>query len=89
MKTLLDYFGAAYLINLPERKDRLKSATAEFARAGWRLGPDAVQLYAAQKFTDRAGFPGSASVRGCFHSHIGMHPYRPPPSQDQRINNGG
>ncbi len=34
------------------------------------IGPDAVQLYAAQRFTERAGFPGSASVRGCFHSHL-------------------
>ena len=70
MSSLLDYFGAAYLINLPERKDRLKSATKELARVGWSFGPGAVQLYAAQHFTDRAGFPGSPSVRGCFCSHL-------------------
>lgn len=70
MKSLPEYFGAAYLINLPERKDRLRSATQEFARVGWTLGPDAVQLFAALKFTDRAGFPSSPSVRGCFHSHM-------------------
>ena len=70
MQSLLDYFGAAYLINLPERKDRLKSATKELARVGWSFGPGAVQLYAAQRFTDRAGFPSSPSVRGCFYSHL-------------------
>ena len=30
----------------------------------------AVQLYAAQRFTDRAGFPGNPNVRGAFHSHL-------------------
>jgi glycosyl transferase, family 25 len=70
MSNLLDYFGAAYLINLPERKDRLKSAEKEFARAGWPVGPDAVQLYRAKRFTDDGGFPGGPSVRGCFDSHF-------------------
>jgi len=70
MDDLLEYFGAAYLINLRERKDRLRSATKEFARAQWHFGPRGVQLYEAQKFTDRAGFP-SPQVRGCFYSHWG------------------
>jgi GR25 family glycosyltransferase involved in LPS biosynthesis len=69
MDSLLACFGAAYLINLPERKDRLRSATKELERVGWTLGPGAVQIYEAQKFTDCAGFPGNPSVRGCFHSH--------------------
>ena len=70
MSSFLNYFGAAYLINLPERKDRLNSATKELARVGWSLAPGAVQLYAAQRFADRAGFPGGPSVRGCFYSHL-------------------
>ena len=69
MTSLIDYFGACYLINLPERKDRLRSAQNELVRVGWRLGPGAVELYAAQRFIERAGFPGNPSVRGCFHSH--------------------
>jgi glycosyl transferase, family 25 len=69
MSNLLDYFGAAYLINLPERKDRLKSATKEFGRVGWVLGPGGVQLYAAQRSIERAGF-SSPSVQGCFCSHF-------------------
>jgi glycosyl transferase, family 25 len=70
MSNLLDYFDAAYLINLPERKDRLRSATKEFTRAGWPIGPDAVQVYPAQRLTDAAGFPGGPSVRSCFESHL-------------------
>src|SRR6185437_1181560 len=68
MSTLLNYFGTAYLINLPQRTDRLESAKKEFSRAGWPMGEGGVQHYPAQTFTDRAGFqfPGS---RGCFHSH--------------------
>jgi GR25 family glycosyltransferase involved in LPS biosynthesis len=70
MDDLLKYFGAAYLINLRERKDRLASATKEFARAQWEFGSRGVQLYVAQRFADRAGFP-SPGVRGCFYSHWG------------------
>ena len=68
MNDLVQYFGAAYLINLSERTDRLRSATKELARAGWTLGPGGVEHYAAQRFADAAGFPFPQS-RGCFHSH--------------------
>jgi glycosyl transferase, family 25 len=70
MSNLLEYFNAAYLINLPERKDRLRSATRELARVEWPIGPDAVQVYPAQRLTDAAGFPGGPSVRSCFESHL-------------------
>src|SRR5664279_259253 len=68
MTTILDYFGAAYLINLPERTDKLASAKTEMERIGWNIGPEGVQPYPAQRFLDRAGFP-SAGIRGCFNSH--------------------
>ena len=68
MRDLSKYFGAAYVINLPHRKDRLEEAKRELARAGWKFGDDGVQLYTAKIFTDRAGFPFPGS-RGCFHSH--------------------
>ena len=68
MNNLIDYFGVSYFINLPARKDRLQSAKNEFVRVGWTVGSDGVQLYVAQKFTDRGGFPFLES-RGCFHSH--------------------
>jgi glycosyl transferase family 25 len=69
MDSLLSKYPAAYLINLPERKDRLRSATKELARIGWKLGAGGVQLYAAQKFTDRGCFPNAGS-RGTFFSHM-------------------
>ncbi len=69
MSNLLEHFGAAYLINLPSRTDRLRGAKKELARAGWTLGPGGVEHYAAKTFTDRAGFPFPGS-RGCFHSHF-------------------
>ena len=60
MSTLLNYFGAAYLINLPQRTDRLASAKKEFLRAGWPMGEGGVQHYPAQTFTERAGFQSRA-----------------------------
>ena len=69
MSDLLDYFGAAYLINLPERKDRLKAASKELARGGWALGSGPLRLFAARRYTDRAAFP-SPEIRGCFQSHL-------------------
>lgn len=69
MITLLDYFQAAFLINLPERTDRLRSAKKELAEVGWKIGTAGLELYPARKFTDRAGFP-SVGTRGCTHSHL-------------------
>jgi glycosyl transferase family 25 len=68
MSTLAEYFGAAYLINLPDRTDRLESAKKELARVGWDFGPRGIQLFPALKFSERAGFP-NAGVRGAFQSH--------------------
>jgi glycosyl transferase, family 25 len=66
--SLLGFFGAAFVINRPERVDRLRSARSEFARAGWPSDSSGVQVFTAQTFTDSAGF-GSTRSRGCFHSH--------------------
>lgn len=68
-QTLPDLFDIAYLINLPERSDRLKSAKRQFARVGWSMGSGGVCVFPALRFTEAAGFP-SAPVRGCFHSHL-------------------
>jgi glycosyl transferase, family 25 len=57
-----------YLINLPERTDRLRAAEQELSRIGWHIGPTGVSLFSATRFSEPAGFP-SASVRGAFHSH--------------------
>jgi glycosyl transferase, family 25 len=69
MRSLPELFGAAYLINLPERVDRLKSAKRQLARAHWRIGTDGVEIFPALRFAEPAGFLNVA-VRGCFHSHL-------------------
>jgi GR25 family glycosyltransferase involved in LPS biosynthesis len=69
MNSLLDIFGATYLINLPERVDRLKSARKQLARVGWDIGPTGVRVFPALRYGDPAGFP-SAPIRGCFSSHL-------------------
>src|SRR5664280_337520 len=69
MNTLVEYFGGAYLINLPERKDRLNRVKKELARVGWEIGGNGVQIFPAFKFSEREGFP-NAGARGCFFSHL-------------------
>jgi len=69
MESLLSKFPAAYLVNLPERKDRLRSASRELARISWALGPGGVRVYPAQKFDDRGRFP-NPGCRGTFFSHL-------------------
>jgi len=69
MDTLITHFDAVYLINLPERVDRLKSAKTEFSRAQWDFGSRQVHIFPACRFEERGTFP-SAAVRGCFQSHL-------------------
>jgi glycosyl transferase, family 25 len=69
MNRLPDFFGITFVINLPERVDRLRWIKKEIARVGWDMGPDGIQLFPACRFVDRANFP-SAAIRGCFHSHL-------------------
>jgi glycosyl transferase, family 25 len=64
--SLLDYFHSAYLINLPDRTDRLSSARQQLSRIRWS---ERVQAFPACRFDDAGGFP-SAGARGCFHSHL-------------------
>lgn len=69
MTNLPDFFGITYLINLPERVDRLKSAQRQFARVGWDFGPTGVHIFPALRYAEPAGF-ATAPIRGCFHSHL-------------------
>jgi len=63
-------FAEAYLINLPERRDRLEATRRELHRIGWNLGPDGVRVFPARKFGDRGTFP-NVGARGTFFSHLG------------------
>jgi GR25 family glycosyltransferase involved in LPS biosynthesis len=62
-------FSVAYLINLPERVDRLESAKVQLASVGWDIGPGGVRLFPALRFDNQAGFP-NAGIRGCYESHL-------------------
>ena len=64
-----DLFGCTFIINLPERRDRRRAVTRELVRAGMPLQPGKVELFAAVKPDEAAGFP-SRGVRGCFLSHL-------------------
>lgn len=69
MNNLLRSFGIAYLINLPDRVDRLKTAKKQFERVNWPVRTGGVEVFSALRYHDSAGFP-SAAVRGCFESHL-------------------
>jgi glycosyl transferase family 25 len=69
MDTLAKYLDCTYVINLPERQDRLNRVKKELARVGWEIGDSGVRIFPAFKFSERAGFP-NAGVRGCFLSHL-------------------
>lgn len=69
MSPLLKYFDRAYLINLPERTDRLRSVQQQLLRIDAHLSPNEVDLFPALRFSDRAKFP-NAGMRGCFASHL-------------------
>ncbi|MCI5164916.1 MAG: LPS biosynthesis glycosyltransferase [Candidatus Electrothrix sp. GM3_4] len=64
-------FDRIYVINLPERTDRLREVTAALERIGVSFAPGKVELFPAVKPTDAAGFP-SPGVRGCFLSHLSV-----------------
>ncbi len=68
---LSDYFRAAYIINLPERKDRRQAITTELDHAGMPLCAGKVEMFAAVKPKERRGFPNTGA-RGCFLSHLGI-----------------
>lgn len=67
------YFGCAYVINLPERTDRLDRVRKELMAIGSTIcdgdGDGGVEVFPAYKCRNRAGFP-SAGVRGCYLSHL-------------------
>jgi len=70
-KALLDTFSRIVVINLPDRADRRREIDAELRRAGLSLDHPAVELFAAQRPTEAAGFP-SIGAHGAFRSHLGV-----------------
>jgi len=70
-KSLTDYFDCAYVINLPERKDRRRAVVRELEGAGMPLQPGKVEIFPAIRPKEPMGFP-NIGARGCFLSHLGV-----------------
>lgn len=71
MALLTESFELIRVINLPDRTDRYSEVTRQLKALGlaWRQG--SVELYAATRPTELAGFP-SLGAHGCFMSHLGV-----------------
>ncbi len=67
---MLRFFDAVYLLNLPERIDRLRDTLAQLTR----IDSEAVRLvrvFAGTRATEAHGFP-SPGAYGCFQGHLGI-----------------
>jgi hypothetical protein len=64
-------FDRTYVINLVERKDRLKEITSELQALGMTFADPNVRLLSATRCQESRGFP-TAAVRGCFLSHLAI-----------------
>jgi hypothetical protein len=65
------YFDRAYVINLPERGDRLDEMRRQLERIGLRLGEGNVVLFPAVRPASAGAFD-TAGARGCFLSHLAV-----------------
>ena len=68
---LFEFFERTYIINLPERTDRLREIKEEFARLGVELTPGKIEIFPASKVED-AGMFVSRGLHGCFLSHLAV-----------------
>jgi glycosyl transferase family 25 len=62
-----DFFERVYILNLPERTDRLRHMRRELDRIGMPLDGDRVRLFKAIRSSDKAPFHRVGS-KGCFLS---------------------
>jgi GR25 family glycosyltransferase involved in LPS biosynthesis len=67
----IDFFDRIYIINLPERTDRLKQTIVELKKVGVEIDDGKVIVFPAIKPSDPQDFP-SIAVRGCFESHLSV-----------------
>jgi len=71
MPVLSDHFGLTRVINLPDRTDRYREVSQQLAELGMGFTPGKVEIYAATRPTELAGFP-SLGARGCYLSHLAI-----------------
>lgn len=68
---IFDAFERIYVINLPERRDRLRQTFAELRRVGIERGDARLRIYAGCRPADAGVFP-SRGAHGCYLSHLGV-----------------
>lgn len=66
-----NYFDRTYVINLPERTDRLREVSAALKRINMPLNPGKVEVFPAIRPQDSGGF-ASTGAHGCFLSHLAV-----------------
>jgi hypothetical protein len=71
MSAFAGYFDRIYVINLPERGDRLDEMKQQLERAGLRLGEGKVALFSAVR-PSAAGAFDTVGAHGCFLSHLAV-----------------
>lgn len=68
---LIDFFERAYVINLPNRKDRRRMMIQELKKIEMPLTPNKTEIFPAIRPDDAGVFP-SVGARGCFLSHLAI-----------------
>jgi Glycosyltransferase family 25 (LPS biosynthesis protein) len=68
---VLASFDKIYIINLPERTDRLRSIERELGGLGSKVPLGNIVVFPAVRPAEPAGFP-EIGWRGCFLSHLGI-----------------
>lgn len=69
--SILNFFDRAYIINLPERQDRLREINRELSRIEKSPSSQKVKVFSAVKPSEQGEFP-SIGARGCFLSHLSI-----------------
>ena len=69
--SIFDHFEKIYLINLPERTDRLKYSLAELAKVGIQRNDTRLCIFPAIRPDCADRFPG-IGAKGCYLSHLGV-----------------
>jgi glycosyl transferase, family 25 len=68
MRRLVNRFDRAYIINLPDRTDRLRLVSKSFDSIGIKIPNQKLRIYSAVRPTDKGDFY-SLGARGAFNSH--------------------
>lgn len=66
-----ELFPRAYIVNLPERRDRKQEMEHEFARLGLPCHSERIRFFPALRPDDPGDFP-SIGARGCYLSHLAI-----------------